>query len=163
MHKEDAIKVTDSGSDSMSHFLAQFETPVQNRMMVEVAAEVCGLQLSGFLENEDLELYFDITQGGDEIGFIAKGPREPGFRLGDIVTIEKWQEDAFRATTSDILRYCAVSGITATLDKEPDEPYKLFLGAVIYSEGFNPATFSLALEALHDCVERVRELSGSVE
>ena len=159
MHKEDSTKITDSGSDYMN-FLAQFDTPIRYRTMVEVAAEVCGLQLSGFLENDDLELYFDICNGEREMGFIAKGPQEPGFRLGDIVRIEKWQEDAFRATTSDILRYCAVSGITATLDKEPDEPYKLFLGAVIYAEGFNPATFSLALEALHDCVERVRELLG---
>ena len=64
----------------------------------------------------------------------------------------------FEQPQAIILRYCVVSGITATLDKEPDELYKLFLGAVIYSEGFNPATFSLALEALHDCVERVKEL-----
>ena len=57
--------------------------------MVDLVAEECGLELSGFLTDVDLELFFDVTQGYREMGFTAKGWDDPWFWVGDIVPIDK--------------------------------------------------------------------------
>ena len=142
----------------MNNFLSQFDAPVQNRVMVEIVIAACGLELAGFLTNEDLELYYNISRGGHDMGYISKGWDDPGFRIGDLILLKEGQkDDAARACSKEILNHCAVNGIAVTAEMR-DDIYELALDGVIYTEGFNKATFIKTLETLNECAEKVRAL-----
>jgi hypothetical protein len=65
--------------------LSQSEAHIRNRMMVEKISKECGLKLSGFLANDELELYNDLKRGRHDMGYISKGWEDPGFRIGDLI------------------------------------------------------------------------------
>src|SRR3972149_11231655 len=69
--------------------LLQCAAHIRNRIVVEQTAKECGLRLSGFRTNDDLELYYDLKQGRHDVGYISKGWDDPGFRVGDLVEVPK--------------------------------------------------------------------------
>ena len=137
--------------------LHQCEAHIQNRMMVENTAGECGLKLSRFLANDELELYYDLKRGRHDMGYISKGWEDPGFRIGDLITMEKSKQESFKANAYEILRFCATNGIVMTVE-EPKDTITLQMEGVIYSEGFNKDTFSKTLETLNECIEKTQEL-----
>ncbi len=137
--------------------LAQCEAYIRNRMIVGGIARECGLTLGGFLTNDVLELYYDIKRGRHDLGYISKGWRDPGFRIGDVVEIDPWEADVLKANTSYIMRFCAANGITMTIQESPTA-LTLHLDGVIYSEGFNRDTFLKTLDTLNACVEKIHTL-----
>jgi len=137
--------------------LSQCEAHIQNRVMVEKIAKECGLKLSRFLSNEELELYYDLKRGRHDIGYISKGWEDPGFRIGDLIEIEKSKEELFKGNAYEILRFCATNGIVLTVEETKDT-ITLQMEGVIYSEGFNKDTFLKTLETLNECVEKTQEL-----
>lgn len=137
--------------------LSQCEAHIQNRVMVEKIAKECGLKLSRFLVNEELELYFDLKRGRHDMGYISKGWEDPGFRIGDLIEIEKSKEELFKGNAYEILRFCATNGIVLTVEETKDT-ITLQMEGVIYSEGFNKDTFLKTLETLNECVEKTQEL-----
>ncbi len=137
--------------------LSQCKAHIQNRMMVEKITQECELKLSGFLANDELELYYDLKRGRHDMGYISKGWEDPGFRIGDLIEMEKWKEDSFKANAYEILRFCATNGIVITVEETKDM-ITLQMEGVIYSEGFNKDTFSKTLETLNECVEKTQEL-----
>ena len=139
--------------------LSQCEAHIRNRMMVENIARECGLKLSRFLANDDLELYYDLKRGRHDMGYISKGWEDPGFRIGDLIEMEKWKEESFKANAYEILRFCATNGIVITVEEDKDT-ITLQMEGVIYSEGFNKDTFLKTLETLNECVEKAQDLIG---
>ena len=139
--------------------LSECEAHIRNRMMVEKIAKECGLKLSRFLTNDDLELYYDLKRGRHDVGYISKGWEDPGFRIGDLIEIEKWKTDSFKANAYEILRFCATNGIVMTVEETKDT-ITLQMEGVIYSEGFNKETFLKTLETLNECIERAETLIG---
>lgn len=139
--------------------LSQCEAHIRNRIIVESIAKECGLKLSGFLANDALELYYDINRGRHDMGYISKGWEDPGFRIGDLIMIEKWKADSFKAHAYEILKFCATNGIVMTVE-ETGDAIELHMDGVIYSEGFNKDTFLKTLETLDECIEKVQELIG---
>lgn len=137
--------------------LSQCEAHIQNRVMVEKIAKECGLKLSRFLSNEELELYYDLKRGRHDIGYISKGWEDPGFRIGDLIEIEKSKEELFKGNAYEILCFCATNGIVLTVEETKDT-ITLQMEGVIYSEGFNKDTFLKTLETLNECVEKTQEL-----
>ena len=137
--------------------LSQCEAHIQNRVVVEKIAKECGLKLSRFLANDELELYYDLKRGRHDMGYISKGWEDPGFRIGDLIEIEKWKEELFKANAYELLRFCATNGIVMTVEEGKDT-ITLQMEGVIYSEGFNKDTFSKTLETLNECVEKAQEL-----
>jgi len=137
--------------------LSQCEAHIRNRMMVEKIAKECELKLSRFVSNEDLELYYDLKQGRHDVGYISKGWEDPGFRIGDLIEMEKSKMDSFKANAYEILRFCATNGIVLTVEETKDT-ITLQMEGVIYSEGFNKDTFSKTLKTLNECVEKAQEL-----
>jgi len=137
--------------------LSQCEAHIQNRVMVEKIAKECGLKLSRFLANEELELYYDLKRGRHGMGYISKGWEDPGFRIGDLIEIEKSKEELFKGNAYEILRFCATNGIVLTVEETKDT-ITLQMEGVIYSEGFNKDTFLKTLETLNECVEKTQEL-----
>lgn len=145
---EDAVKA-----------LSQCETHFRNRMMVEAMAKDCGLTLSGFSANHELELYYDLTRRSHDMGYISKGWEDPGFRIGDLIQIPKRRTKSWKAHTDELSRFCATNGIVMTVEEGKDT-IELQMDGVIYSEGFNKETFLKTLETLHECVEKAQELSA---
>jgi hypothetical protein len=137
--------------------LSQCEAHIRNRMTVEKIAKECGLKLPRFLANEELELYYDLKRGRHDMGYISKGWEDPGFRIGDLIEIEKSKEELFKGNAYEILRFCATNGIVLTVE-EAKETITLQMEGVIYSEGFNKDTFLKTLETLNECVEKTQEL-----
>ena len=139
--------------------LSQCEAHIQNRVMVEKIAKECGLKLSRFLANEELELYYDLKRGRHDMGYISKGWEDPGFRIGDLIEIEKSKEELFKGNAYEILRFCATNGIVLTVEETKDT-ITLQMEGVIYSEGFNKDTFLKTLETLNECIEKAETLIG---
>ena len=139
--------------------LSQCEAHIRNRMMVENIARESGLKLSRFLANDELELYYDLKRGRHDMGYISKGWEDPGFRIGDLIDMEKWKEESFKANAYEILRFCATNGIVMTVEEDKDT-ITLQMEGVIYGEGFNKDTFLKTLETLNECVEKAQDLIG---
>ncbi|HSB03661.1 MAG TPA: hypothetical protein VLK23_00610 [Thermodesulfobacteriota bacterium] len=137
--------------------LSQCEAHIQNRVIVEKIAKECGLKLAGSLVNDELELYYDLRRGRHDMGYISKGWEDPGFRIGDLIEIEKWKEESFKVNAYEILRFCATNGIVLTV-QETKDTIALQMEGVIYNQGFNKDTFSKTLETLNECIEKTQEL-----
>jgi hypothetical protein len=137
--------------------LSQCAAHIRDRRIIGGIAGECGLTLTGFRSNGDLELYYDIKRGHHDLGYIAKGWQDPGFRIGDLVEIGWWDKDILTANTAQIMRHCATNGIAMTI-KHGQLTIELQLDGVIYSEGFNYATFLQTLDSLDACVGKIHAL-----
>jgi len=125
--------------------------------MLETIVKECGLKLSLFIANDELELYYNLKRGRHDMGYISKGWEDPGFRIGDIIEIPKNKLDSFKANVYNILRFCATNGIGMTVSETKDA-VTIHMDGVIYSEGFNKDTFMKTLETLNECVEKAESL-----
>jgi len=137
--------------------LTQCQSHVKNRIMIEGLAKECGVALSGFVTNERLELYYDLKQGRHDGGYISKGWDDPGFRVGEIIDVPKWNNADMKEHLYALLTYCATQGVAVTIE-EKGNLIELHLDSVIYSEGLNKRVFEQLLHHLQECVEKAREL-----
>lgn len=58
------------------------------RTEVDAAVAVAGSHATGFMWNEALAVYCDLTKGGRDVAFLSKGWDDPGYRLGQMLLIE---------------------------------------------------------------------------
>jgi hypothetical protein len=127
--------------------------------MLETIVKECGLKLSRFITNDELELYYDLKRGRHDMGYISKGWEDPGFRIGDIIEVPKHKMDFFKTNAYQIMKFCATNGISMTVS-ETKGIIEIQMDGVIYSEGFNKDTFMKTLETLNECVEKTETLLG---
>ena len=139
--------------------LAQCTARVRNKTIVERIAQECDLTLSGFRSDATLEVYFDIARGMQEMGFIAKGWADPGFRIGELITITQPKALTLITNAFQVMKLCATNGIGIAVEETADR-IELQLNGVIYSEGFNRDTFIQTLDTLNECVGKVRVMVG---
>lgn len=137
--------------------LTQCQSHVRNRIMIQSVGKECGVTLSGFRTGEYLELYYDLKQGGHDVGCIAKGWDDPGFRIGDIVKVPKWKIADMKEHVYALLQFCATRGVIVTIE-ENDTFIEIQLDSVIYLEGMNKRVFEQVLHYLQECVEKAHEL-----
>jgi hypothetical protein len=137
--------------------LLQCAAHIRNRIIVEQTARECGLKLSGFRANDDLELYYDLKQGRHDVGYISKGWDDPGFRVGDLVEVPNANIPALKTHAYALLKFCATRGIVVTIE-EKSEAVEIQMDSVIYSDGFNRKVFEQVLHYLNVCVEKAEEL-----
>jgi hypothetical protein len=146
-------------ADKAIKVLSQCFSHITNRMLVEETAKECGLRLSGFLTDDALELYYDLKQGRHEVGYISKGWDDPGFRIGEIVEIEKRKLASLKEHAFELLKFCATNGVTMTIEDRKDS-IEIQMSSVIYSDGFNKKVFEQTLHHLNLCVEKAEDLIG---
>jgi hypothetical protein len=139
--------------------LLQCATQIQDRFLVEKTARECGLRLSGFRSNDDLEFYYDMREGRRDVGYISKGWDDPGFRVGDIVEVPKSSLASVKQQAYAILKFCAVNGVVVTVEEKADT-IELQMDSVIYSDGFSKRVFEQVLHHLGICVEKAQEMVG---
>lgn len=147
-----------SAEDDLTALL-QCAGHISNRIVVEQAAKECGLKLSGFLTNDNLELYYDLKQGRHDVGYISKGWDDPGFRVGDLVEVPKTNVASIKTHAYALLKFCATRGVGITIEEKADV-VELQMGSVIYSDGFNRKVFEQVLHHLNVCVEKAEEFFG---
>jgi hypothetical protein len=140
--------------------LSQCAAQVRDRALVTRVARECGLTLAGSRSDTSLELYFDIAHGEQELGYIAKGWDDPGFRIGDVVEVSPGKIVTLTTNAFQIMRVCATQGIGISIHERPDG-IELALDGVIYSEGFSRETFRQTLDAVCECARKVRGLVGN--
>lgn len=127
---------------------------LENRSKVETAALVAGCRLSGFLWNEDLELYYDVSQGDRDVAYISKGWNEPGFRIGDCVLVS----DSRANRLDELKAFCDASGVVMSVRQTDSADLEVNLDQVIYATGFDGRTLARALATLVDCLRRLKSL-----
>lgn len=133
---------------ALSYCRNQFE----NRTIVETAILVAGCSATGFLCNEDMELYYDIAKDGEEVAFISKGWDDPGFRLGELVTVS----GDMAGLLEGVKRFCDTNGVVMSSQENEESDYEVVLELVIYSTGFDGRTFAQALSTLIECSDRLK-------
>jgi hypothetical protein len=115
--------------------------------------------LSGFRANEHLELYYDLKQGRHDIEYISKGWDEPGFRVGEIVEVPKWNIADMKKHMYTLLEFCATRGVIVTIE-EKEKFIEMHLNSVIYLEGLNKQVLEQVLHYLQECVEKAHDSLG---
>jgi|CXWL01.1.fsa_nt_gi hypothetical protein len=144
-------------ADAALKALTQCQTHIRNRIVIEEIGKECGVTLSGFRAGEHLELCYDMKRGRHDVGCISKGWNEPGFRVGDIIEVPKWNNADMKEHLYVLLTYCATRGVAVTIE-EAEHSIELQLDSVIYSEGLNKQVFEQVLQYLQECVEKAHEL-----
>ena len=142
-----------------SEILSQGTAQVRNKTIVERIAQECDLALSGFRSDATLELYFDMARERQEIGYIAKGWDDPGFRIGTLIQVHHLKAFTLIANAFQAMKICATNGIGTSVHETMDS-IDLCLDGVIYSEGFNRDTFIKTLDSLSECEEKIKALIG---
>ena len=136
--------------------LKQCSSHIQNTIHVSEIIKQNGLSYKKFITNDNLELYYDLVRPEDntaeDLGYIAKGWDDPGFRIGNVIDFEDLEESEFRGYIDAIYPECANQGIITHV-KEEGNGFIMQLEGLIYSEGFNTETFNQTLQALTETVE----------
>ena len=156
----DVLRKSTTPEGGWLKILSQCTAQVRNKTIVERIAQESDLTLSGFRSDATLEVYFDIARGSQEMGFIAKGWADPGFRIGDLIGVTPPKSVTLIANAFQIMKICATNGIGILVEETTDR-ITLQMDGVIYSEGFNRDTFIKTLGTLHECVQKVRVLVGA--
>jgi hypothetical protein len=146
-----------ASADTALKVLTQCHSHVRNRIMIEGIGKGSGVTLSGFRADEHLELYYDLKQGRHDVGFIAKGWDDPGFRVGEIIEVPKWKIADMKEHVYALLTFCATQGVAVTIG-EKERLIELQLDSVIYLEGLNNRIFEQVLHHLQECVEKAHKL-----
>lgn len=157
------IKDESTSVNDILKTLTQCTSHIHNTIQVIEIIRQNDLSYDRFITNDSLELYFDLARPIDtrDVGYIAKGWDDPGFRLGDLINLEEQDEsEQFKAYIANISRNCTSQGILMTV-KEDGNGYIIQMEGLVYAEGFNKDTFNKTLEALMGCVKSARLLKST--
>jgi hypothetical protein len=113
---------------------------------------VAGCSASGFLWNDELELYVDIAKNGEDVAFISKGWGDPGLRIEELVHVPLDQV----ARLEKAKQFCDANGVVFSVRKDVASGAEVMLEQVIYSTGFDGRTFALALSTLIKCSDHIK-------
>ena len=153
----EVTKNNDLRLEQIAEVFAELSSSIREYLELLEIAKSAKLKLSDFRISEHLGLYFNISHGRQPLGYISKGWSDPGFRLGEIISIPASKLPLLRENTRKISKLCATNGLVVTVN-ENETPIAVYLEYVIYQEGFNRKTLMKALETLSECVEQVREM-----
>ena len=140
--------------------------PVQEatRKLVWHTLNRCGFRTSGFDTNEHLELFYNIeTRDKHDVGFIAKGWEDSGFRIGNVIKLPMARIKAKQDQLPALMNYCATRGVAVTGEKLAGNIFEFDLDSVIYVDGFNKKVLYQVLESLSECTDKVRSTFVAAE
>lgn len=133
----------------------------KNIQKVKNIAEKTGFKLKDFRTNRALELFFNIYQGRETCCYISKGWDDPGFRIGEVIVLNK-SHRFFKEIFYDIFRICSRNLISlAVLKERGPNSVTLSLETAIYKGGFNQGAFKQTIINLKETLEKIRPLLNS--
>jgi hypothetical protein len=106
-----------------------------------------------------LELCCDLEMDRSTRLVIAKGWNDPGFRILANYKIPS-RISGHPLTFGMIANYCATQGLAITRHDEYDQNWSL--ETVIYSSGFNPASFCETITSICNCIDGLTQLCSTL-
>jgi len=133
------------------------KTPEQkeNIKLLMDCARKLNLELKSFNSSDKLELYFDIYRNGCDICYVYKGWDDPGFRIGELIELDKHTPD-FKERFYEIFKICSGRLITIGLQKQEKKSLSITLEIGIYKSGFNSKVFKEALEEFEAALAEIQ-------
>jgi len=145
----ETVKLLGIGTDEAEQLLLQCVRYFHNHRLVHHYAKELGLELGHGIANAALQVYYDIHRHGGDWGYISRGWDEPGFRIGQVLTVPNIHLSEFRRRSEHLIRNSATRGITITIESEQHTArFELHLTLNILDGGFNPGTLMDSLENL---------------
>lgn len=136
-------------------FLQQILDQRKDVQLVKDCAKKAGLRLERFITNKALALYFDVYRGKRTVGYISKGWSDPGFRIGDIIELNKTMP-LFKGKFYDIYKICSKELISVHVSEKDKDMIIVDMEIGIYRGGLNAGVFRKAIKNLYDAMRIVR-------
>lgn len=140
--------------DSRLRTLAQHK----NISLVKDCAKKLNLKLRRFQANGILELYFDVLRGNKNICYLSKAWEDPGFRIGDIIMLDK-NIPNFKQQFYEIFNICSKNFVSMGICKPRKNRINILeldLAIGIYKDGFNEKVLREAIETFKYVVEKIK-------
>jgi len=128
---------------------------IRSIALVKDCARKSKLKLKKFITDEQLEVYFDVYRREKNICFLAKGWDDPGFRIGEIIKLDKNSTD-FKKDFYRVFDICSKELISLGFFKQNKDYLWLSLGIGIYYDGFNEKVLKDAAAALKSAADKIR-------
>jgi hypothetical protein len=128
---------------------------IRSIALVKECARKSKLKLRKFITDEQLEVYFDVYRRDKNICFLAKGWDDPGFRIGEIIKLDKNNPD-FKRNFYRVFTVCSKELISLGIFKQDKDYLWLSLGIGIYYDGLNEKVFRVAAATLKSASDKIR-------
>ena len=128
---------------------------IRSIALVKDCARKSKLKLKKFITDEQLEIYFDVYRRDKNLCFLAKGWDDPGFRVGEIIKLDKNNPD-FKRNFYRIFEVCSKDLISLGFFKQNKNYLWLNLGVGIYYDGFNEKVLRDAAATLKSAADKIK-------
>jgi len=128
---------------------------IRSITLVKDCARKSKLKLKKFITDEQLEVYFDVYRRDKNICFLAKGWDDPGFRIGEIIKLDK-NDPNFKKNFYRIFGICSKELISLGFFKQNKDYLWLSLGIGIYYDGFNEKVLKDAAATLKSATDKIK-------
>lgn len=132
----------------------------KDKQLVEQTAEEIGLKVGGFQTNDELEIYYVISNDKKDICYISKGWGDPGFRVGEYIEIDKGIP-CFKEKFYGIYKACAGNLISVDVSEATPNKVLLCFQIGLYQKGFNEEVLTEAIDSLEDTLQKIRAILKS--
>ena len=151
-----ALERADLDLDETQAALELASRQLRTRSLAHAAAAAAGYELTETWGNPALELYADIRSGYRDVGFLAKGWEDPGFRVGDIVLLP-YPEARLSGVLPALREQAALRGVALTA-RESEGVVEIHLEQVLYQDGFNASALAGTLTGIGECRRLIEPL-----
>lgn len=128
---------------------------IRSIALVKNCARKSKLKLKKFITDEQLEVYFDVYRREKNICFLAKGWDDPGFRIGEIIKLDKNNPD-FKRNFYRTFEICSKDLISLGFFKQNKDYLWISLGVGIYYDGFNEKVLKDAAATLKSAADKIK-------
>jgi hypothetical protein len=128
---------------------------IRSIALVKDCAKKSKLKLKKFITDENLEVYFDVYRREKNLCFLAKGWDDPGFRIGEIIKLDK-NDPNFKKNFYRTFEICSKELISLGFFKQNKDFLWLSLGVGIYYDGFNEKVLKEAAATLKGAADKIK-------
>lgn len=125
--------------------------------LVRENANKAGLELTRFINNDALELYFDILKKDRGVGYISKGWDDPGFRVGEYFEMDK-KDPAFKEKFYKVHQLCSGNLISVSVSEKTPGKVGVSLEIGIYGDGFTEKVLKSVVETMESTMCKIKSV-----
>lgn len=123
--------------------------------LVREIANKAGFELTRFINNDALALYFDVLSKDKSVGYISKGWDDPGFRVGEYFEMDK-KDLAFKEKFYKIFQFCSGNLISVGVSEKTPGKVGVSLEIGIYGDGFTEKALKGAVETMESTMCKIK-------
>jgi len=129
----------------------------KNIYLVRETANKAGFELTRFINNKALDLYFDILNKDKNAGYISKGWDDPGFRVGEYFEMDK-TDPAFKEKFYKVHQVCSGNLISVGVSEKSQGKVGISLEIGIYAGGLTEKVLKSAVETIESTMCKIKGL-----